>query len=164
MAAPPRGPFPDDLPNPVGAVILAHSLIGKELMAAAEYLVGPMDGITSVSTDQQTDAREARRMISEAIQKVDRGAGVLLFVDLFGGVPCHLAFSFLQEGKIEVLTGVNLPMILTFWNRRKKGSLRELATSVQLSGTRSIAVAGDLWEKEGATGRGFAKKVCPGGG
>jgi PTS system mannose-specific IIA component len=130
----------------IGAVILTHSFIGRELIATAEYLVGAMRGITAVSIDNRTDALESRKIISDAIQKVDQGKGVLVLVDLFGGVPSNLAFSFLEEGKIEVVTGVNLPMILTFWNMREHASLAELAKSVQLAGARSISVAKKLRE------------------
>ena len=84
--------------------------------------------------------------ISEAIKKVDQGDGILLMTDLFGGSPSNIAFSFLNNEKIEVVTGVNLPMILTFWNKRLGGNLSELAKSVQLSGIRSIARAKDLLE------------------
>ena len=130
----------------IGAVILTHSLIGRELIATAEYLVGTMRGIKAVSIDNRTDALESRKIISDAIQKVDQGKGVLVLVDLFGGVPSNLAFSFLEEGKIEVVTGVNLPMILTFWNMREHASLAELAEFVQLAGARSISVARKLRE------------------
>jgi len=130
----------------VGAVIIAHTFIGKELITTAEYIVGRIEGITAVSIDYGTNAFEARMRISEAIKKVDQGDGILLMTDLFGGSPSNIAFSFLNNEKIEVVTGVNLPMILTFWNKRLGGNLSELAKSVQLSGIRSIARAKDLLE------------------
>jgi PTS system mannose-specific IIA component len=130
----------------VGAVIIAHTFIGKELITTAEYIVGRIEGITAVSIDYGTNAFEARMRISEAIKKVDQGDGILLMTDLFGGSPSNIAFSFLNNEKNEVVTGVNLPMILTFWNKRLGGNLSELAKSVQLSGIRSIARAKDLLE------------------
>ncbi len=137
----------------VGVVTIAHSFIGKELIATAEYIVGKMDGIFAVSIDCQMSALEARSIISEAIKKVDQGEGVLILTDLFGGSPSNIAFSFLSREKVEVITGVNLPMILTFWNKSKGMGLMELAKTLQLSGRRSIAVSRNLKEAKSLFGR-----------
>ena len=136
----------------VGAVILAHSFIGKELIATAEYFVGPMNGIAAVSINCKMEAFEARQIISETMKQVDQGDGVLMLTDLFGGSPSNLAFSFLNKEKVEVITGINLPMILTFWNKRESMGLRELAKNVQLSGRRSIVRAKDLLDTKGDAG------------
>jgi PTS system mannose-specific IIA component len=138
----------------VGAVIIAHSLIGNELIAAAQYILGKIEGITAVSINFETNAFEARKIISKAIKQVDQGDGVLLMIDLFGGSPSNIAFSFLNNEKVEVVTGVNLPMILTFWNKRKNNTLQEIAKYVQLSGTRGITRARNLMETKSAFGRG----------
>jgi mannose PTS system EIIA component len=137
----------------VGAVIVTHTFIGRELIATAEYLVGKIEGLTAVSIGLDLDAVKARRIISQAIHEVDQGEGVLIMTDLFGGTPANLAFSFLEGDRIEVITGVNLPMILTFWNRRESGKMLDLASDIQLSGTRSIAVARDLMGEKVAAGR-----------
>lgn len=137
----------------VGAVIVAHSLIGKELIATAEYLVGQMNGIAVVSIDCKMEAFEARQIISEAINQVDLGDGVLILTDLFGGSLSNLSFSFLNKEKVEVVTGVNLPMILTFWNKRENMGLMDLAKTVQLSGMRSIVMAKDLLETKDDWGK-----------
>ncbi len=142
----------------VGAVIIAHTSLGRELIAAAEYLVGKIEGISSVSIDCQTNAFDARKAISQAMKRVDQGDGVLLLTDLFGGSPCNIAFSFLNNENVEVVTGVNLPMILTFWNKRANTTLQEIAKYVQLSGTRGIARARDLMEAKGAVRRGTRAK------
>ena len=132
----------------VGAVVLTHSFIARELIATAEYLLGKMEGIAVVSLDGMRNAMEARKIISEAIQSVDEGEGILILTDLVGGSPSNLAFSFLNQEKIEVITGVNLPMVLTFWNYRKERGLIELAEYIKLSGRRYILVARDLKEGE----------------
>jgi len=138
----------------VGALIVAHSHIGKELIATAKYLVGKMDGIVAVSIDFKMNTFEAKKIISQAIRKIDQGEGVLILTDLFGGVPSNIAFSFLlDKEKIEVITGVNLPMILTFWNKRENIDLMELAKAVQLSGRRNIVVAKNLMETKSDFGR-----------
>ena len=138
----------------VGAVIIAHSSVGKGLLGTAEYIVGKIEGITSVSIVYETNVFEARKKISEAINEVNEGDGILLLTDLFGGSPSNIAFSFLNNGKVEVVTGVNLPMILTFWAKRANTPLHEIAKYVQLSGTRGIARARDLMEAKGTFGRG----------
>ena len=142
----------------VSAVIIAHSSPGRELIATAENIVGKIDGIASVSIDCETNVFEARKNISEAIKRVDEGDGMLLLTDLFGGSPSNIAFSFLNNEKLEVITGVNLPMILTFWNKRAKGRLSEVAEYVRLSGTRGIARARVLMGTKGACGRGIGTR------
>ena len=124
------------------------------MIATAKYLVGKMDGIAAVSIDFKMNTFEARKIISEAIRKIDQGEGVLILTDLFGGVPSNIAFSFLlDKEKIEVITGVNLPMILTFWNKRENIDLMELAKALQLSGKRNIVVAKSLMETKSDFGR-----------
>jgi PTS system mannose-specific IIA component len=141
----------------VGAVIIAHSFVGKELIATAEYIVGKIEGLTAASVDCKTNAFEARKAIATAIKEVDQGNGVLLLTDLFGGSPSNIAFSFLNHEKIEVVSGVSLPMILTFWNKRENKNLEELAKLVQLSGIRNIAIARDFMEGKGALGKRIPK-------
>ena len=130
----------------VGAVILAHLSIGEQLISTVEYILGKIEGIIAVTIDRKMDAFEVRNIISGAIKKVDRGDGVLILTDLLGGFPSTIAFSFLDKERVEVITGVNLPMILTYWNLRQGRSLTEVAKSLQLSGRRSIVVAKNLME------------------
>lgn len=141
----------------VCAVIIAHSFIGRKLVATAEYIVGKIKGLTAVSIDCKTSAFKARKAIARAINEVGQGDGVLLLTDLFGGAPSNIAFSFLNKEKIEVVTGVNLPMIITFWNKRKDKNLEELAKLVQLSGIRNIVMASDLMEEKGVLGKRIVK-------
>ena len=137
----------------VGAVIVAHSHIGRELIATAEYIAGEIEGIVPVSIGIGTNVFEARKRISQAVSQVDQRDGILLLVDVFGSSLSSIVFSFLSNEKTEVITGVNLPMIVTFRNYRESLGLPELAKAVQLSGTRSVMRARDLTEKKGAFGR-----------
>ena len=137
----------------VGAVIVTHSRIGERMIETAEYIVGKMDGIIAVSFDPETNAFEGRRRIAEAVKQVNQGEGVLILTDLFGGSPSNIAISFLNPERIEVITGVNLPMIITFWSKMEGRNLLELAKSIHLSGVRSIARARDLMETKAAFGR-----------
>ena len=98
----------------VGAVVLTHSFVARELLSTAEYLLGKMDSIVAVCLDGKSDAVKAKKTIFKAIQSVDKGEGVLILTDLLGSSPSNLAFSFFDQAKIEVITGVNLPMVLTF--------------------------------------------------
>jgi len=131
----------------VGGVVLTQSFVARELIATAEYLLGKMDGIVAVCLNGKSDAMKARKIIFQAIQSVDKGEGVLILTDLLGGSPSNLAFSFFDQAKIEVITGVNLPMVLTFWNYRNGRDLVELAACVRLSGRRNILVARTLKEE-----------------
>jgi PTS system mannose-specific IIA component len=133
----------------IGAVIITHSGIGRELITTAEHLVGEIDGIVAVTVHSEMNAFEARKAISQAIKQVDQGDGVLLLTDLLGGFPCNIAFSFLNNDKVDVLTGVNLPMILTFWSKRPNSALPETAKTIQRSGMRSISRARGLLETKG---------------
>ena len=130
----------------IGAIIVAHALVGKGLIAAAEYLVGKIEGIEAISMDSQPNAFETRKTIITAMEKVDQGEGILLLTDFSEGSTANIAFSLLVQEKVEVITGVNLPMLLTFWNKRETHTLREVAKAVQLSGLRSINRAKTLME------------------
>jgi len=138
----------------VGAVIIAHGSIGQELIVAARYILGKVEGISAVCIDSETNAFEVRKMIVKAIRQVDEGDGVLVMTDLFGGSPSNIAFSFLNDEKVDVVAGVNLPMILTFWNKRANATLQEVAKYVQLSGRRGVVRTRDLMEANGAARRG----------
>lgn len=135
----------------VGAVLVTHAFIGRELIATIEYLLGNVDGIAAVSIDADVDVFKARTKIWQAMKEVEQGDGVLIMTDLFGGTPSNLALSFLVNPKVEVITGVNLPMTLTFCTSRSKMQLGELAKAARLSGTRSVARAKDLVEAKGVS-------------
>ena len=122
----------------VGAIIVTHASLGKELIAATEYIVGKVECIEAVSIQSESNSFEARKTIMEEMKKVNQGKGILLLTDLPGGSAGNIAFSFLTQEKVEVITGVNLPMVLTFRNKRETHTLQEVAEAVHLSGVRSI--------------------------
>ena len=96
----------------VGVVVVTHCRLAEELIAAAELIVGRLKGFAGISIDPGHNPDEIRERIVAAIRKVDKGSGVLILTDLFGGTPSTISFSFLQDDRIEVVTGVNLPMLL----------------------------------------------------
>jgi PTS system mannose-specific IIA component len=128
----------------IAAVIVTHGHLAGELLAAAEMIVGPISFITAVSIGWHDDVDAARDEVQRAITRVSQGAGVLLLTDMFGGTPTNIASMFLEEGKIEVITGVNLPMVIKLASQTPGYSLVETARRVCDLGRQGIYLAGDL--------------------
>ncbi len=127
----------------IGIVIVTHGRLGAELITTAEFILGRIENAHSVSIDVQSSPETMRKQIEQAIKKADHGQGVLLLTDMFGGTPSNLSLSFLAAGKVEVLTGVNLPMLIKLTQSRD-GNLKETAQAVGEYGRKSITVAGEL--------------------
>jgi PTS system mannose-specific IIA component len=126
----------------IGIVIVTHSGLGEALIQTAESVLGaPPEATTAVSVDLKESAEKLRKKIGAGIKKVDEGEGVLILTDMFGGTPSNLSLSFLEEGHIDVLTGVNLPVLIRAANMRKDKSLNDLAESIQAYGKKSISLA-----------------------
>jgi PTS system mannose-specific IIA component len=128
----------------VGLVVVSHGNLGSELIKVAELIVGKLDGAESVSVNALEDVDRARDEIAAAIKKVHGKNGVLVLTDMFGGTPSNLSLAFLDEDNIEVLTGVNLPMIIKYANHRKEKPLSDLVPLVQEGGLKSIIVASEM--------------------
>ncbi len=127
----------------IGIVVVTHGLLGQEIVKTAEFIVGSLDACASVSIDGVRGPDSLRNSIGEAVKSVNRGRGVLVLTDMFGGTPSNLSLSFLEEGRIEVLTGVNLPMLLKAAQLRKS-PLAEAAQAISEYARKSITVAGEL--------------------
>ncbi|MCK4488221.1 MAG: PTS sugar transporter subunit IIA [Desulfobacterales bacterium] len=126
----------------IGLVIVTHSGLGEALIEAAESILeGPLGAATAVSVDLRQSAEQMREKISIGIKTVGQGGGVLILTDMFGGTPSNLSLSFLEEGRIEVLTGVNLPVVIRAAKMREDKNLSELAESLQAYGRKSISLA-----------------------
>ena len=123
----------DWLADMIGIVVVTHSGLGEALIEAAESIMeGNLGGATAVSVDLKQSAEDMRKKISGGIKKVDKGRGVLILTDMFGGTPSNLSLSFLEEGRIEVLTGVNLPLVIRAAKMRKDKDLKiDLETESQ---------------------------------
>src|SRR6266542_4948598 len=128
----------------VGGVIVTHGHLANELLAAAEMIVGPISNVTTASVDWHDDLDVAREALERAIARVSQGRGVLLLTDMFGGAPTYIASMSLGESGIEVVTGVNLPMILKLNEQVPEESLSEIAKRVRDSGKEGIHLAGEL--------------------
>jgi len=132
----------------IGLLIISHANLGKELLTAAELIVGRLESADAVAITQTTESEELLKTISEKIDALDTGEGVLVLTDMFGGTPSNLSLSFLNEERVEVLTGVNLPMVVSVASERDRFSLTELGERAEKAGKRSIALAGKLLQSE----------------
>ena len=129
----------------VGAVIVTHGMLARELLDAAERIVGSTEGIRAVSMDWDDDVADARREIESTIKEVDDGDGVLIFTDMFGGTPTNVSLAFLEPDSIEIITGVNLPMIIKLTSiQGSEASLLEIAQELRERGQSSIYVASEI--------------------
>jgi PTS system mannose-specific IIA component len=130
----------------IGLVIVAHGHLAEELLATAEMIVGPMPKARAVGVLPGDGMDDIVRSIGSAIEEVNEGHGVLVLTDMFGGTPCNVGLTFLDEGKVEVLSGVNLPMLLKLATSRTETPLPlgEVARQIAQYGRRNIAPAGEM--------------------
>lgn len=127
----------------VGLVLVAHAGLARELLNAAEMIVGEMGLAEAVGISPDDSVDIIRDNVTEAIKKVS-GDGVIIMTDMFGGTPSNMSLSFLKDNIVEVLTGVNLPMLLKFASEREKAGVASLAQMLKACGQESISVAGDF--------------------
>jgi len=132
----------------VGVVIVTHCHLAEELIAAAELVVGEqLKQFQPVSIDPKEGSEEIREKIITAIRKVDGGNGVLILTDMYGGTPSNISLSFLEDKKIEVITGVNLPMLLKLATYSNEMDLEKLAVFITDYGQRNINLASEVLKK-----------------
>ena len=128
----------------IGGVLVSHGQVANELLAAAETVVGELQHITAVSIGWHDDVELAKSEVSRAIKKVSQGKGVLLLTDMFGGTPTNISAMFIEENDIEIVTGVNLPMVIKLATQNKDLSLSEMAKEVESQGKQAIYRASEL--------------------
>lgn len=134
-----------DAPPPrVGGVVVTHGQVATELLAAAETIIGAIKHVTAVSIGWHDDVDAASDEIERAIERVSEGGGVLILTDMFGGTPTNIASMFLKDGEIEVVTGVNLPMVIKVAGQASGETLHEVAQRVRDQGREGIYLAGEL--------------------
>jgi PTS system mannose-specific IIA component len=132
----------------IGVVVVTHGQLASELLNAAETIVGDLPRFAAVSIGWHDDTEDARAEIEQAIARVEEGAGVLILTDMFGGTASNLAMSFLAPGKVEVITGVNLPMLIKLANLPEQSDLLASAREMREHGRNAIWVASDLLRGE----------------
>ena len=132
----------------IGVVVVTHGQLATELVNAAEMIVGDLPQLAAVSIGWHDDVSDARDHIVQAIERVRGEAGVLLLTDMFGGTPSNLGMTFLETDRLEVLTGVNLPMLITLASLRGSQDLLAVARQMREYGRNAIWVASDLLRAE----------------
>lgn len=125
----------------IGVVVVSHGRLADEFVAAAEHVLGPQDQMRAVAIGPYDNMEERRAEIIDAVRAVDRGDGVVILTDMFGGTPSNLAISVINQVKIEVIAGVNLPMLIKLAEVRDRMPLPEAALAAQDAGRRYIRVA-----------------------
>ena len=129
----------------IGIVIVTHGQLGDALIDAAEFIIGTRpDAMLSVSINLNEDPDKLRKKIAKGIKKVDQQKGVLILTDMFGGTPSNLSYSFLEEGRVEVISGVNLPIIIKAYNTKDDMELSEFAAELEAFGKKSISLASGI--------------------
>ena len=128
----------------IGGVIVSHGQVANELLSAAEAVVGDLSHITAVSIGWHDDVEMAKAEIARAIKEVSQGVGVLLLTDMFGGTPTNICAMFLDSEDIEIVTGVNLPMVIKVASFNREVTLEELAIEVEAQGKEAICRAKPL--------------------
>jgi len=132
----------------IGVVVVTHGQLAVELLNAAEMIVGDLPQFTAVSIGWHEDVNDAREDIAQAIERVKGDSGVLLLTDMFGGTPSNLGMTFLQGEKLEVITGVNLPMLIKLASLGGSSNLLAVAREMRDHGRNAIWVASDLLRGE----------------
>jgi PTS system mannose-specific IIA component len=125
----------------VGLLVVTHEHLARELVQATRKIVGEVKFFEPVSIGWDYNVDEARRLVEEAINKVRRRGGTLILTDMFGGTPTNISLSFLEEDSIEIVTGVNLPMLIKFFNLEPDLNLRQIAERIRDKGRESIHIA-----------------------
>jgi len=128
----------------IGLLIVTHSNLGREIINAAEFILGRVEATDAVSITETTDSEGIHNKIQKKVEALDCGQGVLILTDMFGGTPSNISLSFLKEGQVEVLTGVNLPMVLAIARNRSGQTLNEVAKTAEEAGKMSISLASKL--------------------
>lgn len=128
----------------IGMVLVTHGNLAREFVHAMEHVVGPQEAVETVCIGPNDDMEVRREEIAGAIKQVDSGSGVIILTDLFGGTPSNLAISLLDAGKVEVIAGINLPMLIRLAGARKKSDVVTAAQAARDAGKSYITVASEF--------------------
>ena len=128
----------------IGIVIVAHGKLANEFISITEFIIGKKSDVVAIPVDAQRSVEEMREEIAQAIKMADKGKGVLILTDMFGGTPSNLVLSFLEKGKVEVLSGVNLPMLLKLSTCQDEKTLEEMCEFIKDYGRKNISLASEI--------------------
>jgi len=132
----------------IGMVLVTHGRLAAELVNALEHVVGPQANVASICIAPDDDMEQRRRDILDAVETTDTGEGVILLTDMFGGTPSNLAISVMDRAKVEVIAGINLPMLVKLASVREKTTIAEAVAKAQEAGKKYINIASQLLAKD----------------
>ena len=132
----------------IGILIVTHKELAEALLGVVDLILGRQEVVQALSLDPDSPPETARQKIQRALAQVNNGEGVIILTDMLGGTPSNLALPFLQEGKIEVVTGVNLPMLMKLSQLRQQTDLAQVALALKQSGQKGIAVDSEVLRKK----------------
>ncbi len=132
----------------IGIVLVTHGNLATEFLVAMQHVVGKQERIATICIGPNDDMEARRREIGQAVREVDRGEGAIILTDLFGGTPSNLAISLLDKGRVEVIAGVNLPMLIRLDSARRNLSIVEAVAAAKDAGRKYISVASELLDSD----------------
>jgi PTS system mannose-specific IIA component len=128
----------------IGVVLVTHGNLATELVKVMEHVVGPQDQLTTITIDPDDDMEKRREDILNSVQFVDKGLGVIILTDMFGGTPSNLAISIMEQAKIDIIAGVNLPMLIKLASVRSSETISEAVAQAREAGQKYIMVASQV--------------------
>ncbi len=128
----------------IGIIVVAHFNLAREMVAATELIVGKQDQFEYVDIFPDEDVEKIKKRLTEALKSADSGEGTIILTDMFGGTPSNISLSFLEEGKVEVVTGTNLPMLIKLVTYRQGKAIAELSNFIANYGKKNIYLATDI--------------------
>jgi PTS system mannose-specific IIA component len=132
----------------IGGIIVSHGKLAEELLNALTIILGEVVNIEAISIGWYDDVEESKKKINKSLHRVNKKNGVVIFTDMFGGTPSNLSFSFLKDDQVEIITGVNLPMLIKFISLQRKNNLKEVTKKVVEQGKKNIHLASALLNSE----------------
>jgi len=132
----------------IGLILVTHGHLAEEFVRAMEHVVGRQEAVATVCIGPNDDVERRRKEIAEAIKSVDSGDGAIILTDLFGGTPSNLAISLMQAGRVEVIAGINLPMLIRLAGARKGGTVQSAASAAREAGRNYITIASEFLGQE----------------
>jgi PTS system mannose-specific IIA component len=128
----------------IGGIIVSHGKLAEELLNALTIIIGEAVNIEAISIGWYDDVEESKKKISQSLKSIDQKNGVVIFTDMFGGTASNLSFSFLKDSQVEIITGVNLPMLIKFVSLQRNNNLKEVAKKVYEQGKKNIHLVSAL--------------------
>ncbi len=128
----------------IGGIIVCHGKMGEELLNALTIILGEAPNIEAISIGWYDDVEDSKRKINQSLKRVDQRNGVVVFTDMFGGTPSNISFGFLKTNQVEIVTGVNLPMLIKFVSLQRSNSLKDVAKKVVEQGRKNIHLVSAL--------------------